>query len=355
MIKNSYKPCLKIIALLWGLIVSIQSYAACDPQDKYTAPVTLQGGTFSAGGEMAVGTIIRMQRINGYRDINTPCVGLPYMTYTTTGGTLYSGQTYIYQTGVSGIGVRFKNTQSGIYHGTANRGGPWVGTIPSSRFSVDVEFVKMGAISAGQVNTLLFPTVTVVTNDSSGGVPAATYNFSGGSFIVQTPTCITPNYTYNLGTYRVDYFSSTNPTSPWVDTPAILTNCPTFYGNNSNGSYSNYTIKDLNGGGQATNSGTIAPNVLNMSLTPNTAIIDAANGIISTDSSSSAQGIAVQLGNKQSGTYVVQNLNNAMSVTTTSGGATTVTFPLAARMTKTNTPVKAGNISTSLVYTISYQ
>lgn len=355
MINIYIKACLKIIALLWGLIISIQSYATCDPQGKYTAPVSLQGGTFSAGGEMAVGSIIRIQRINGYKDSYTPCVGETYMTYTATGGALYSGQTYIYQTGVSGLGVRFKNTQSGIYHGTANRGSGWNGTIPASRFSVDVEFVKMGAISAGQVNTSLFPTLTAVTSDSSGGVPAATYSFSGGSFTVQTPTCITPNYTYNLGTYMVDYFSSTNPTSPWVDTPAILTNCPTFYGNNSNGSYSNYTITNLNGGGQATNSGTLAPNVLQMRLTPNTTIIDAANGIVSTDSSSSAQGIAVQLGNKQSGTYVVQNLNNAMSVTTTSGGATTVTFPLAARMTKTNLPVKAGNISTSLVYTISYQ
>lgn len=345
-----------MMVLLAGLITSLSSHATCDVQGAYRAPVTLQGGMFSAGEDMAAGAVIRIQRINGYRNTYVPCAGATYLTYTATGGTLYPGQTYIYQTGVEGLGVRFKNTQSGIYHGTTSRGAGWIGTVPASRYAVDIEFVKMGAISAGQVNTSLFPTITVVANDPSGGVSAATYTFSGGSFTVQTPTCTTPNYTYDLGAWIVTYFSSANPGSPWVDTPVTLTNCPVFYGNNSNGSYSNYTITDLNGGGTATNSGTIAPNVLQMRLTPNTTALDATNGTVSLDSSATAQGVAVQLGNKQSGTYVVQNLNNAMSVSTVPGGnTTTVSFPLGARIVKTDVPVRAGSVSTSLTYTITYQ
>jgi len=346
---------LLLLLLLSILLFSLNCMATCTPQGAYTAPVTLQGGTFSAGAEMATGSVIRIQRVNGYRDSYTACSGPTYMTYTATGGTLYSGQTYIYQTGVSGLGVRFKNIDSGVYHGTSGRGSGWNGTIAASRFSVNVEFVKMGPITAGQVNTSLFPTIAVVTNDSSGGVSAATYRFSGGSFTVQTPTCTTPNYTYSLGSWLTTE-SSNNSASNWVDTPVILTNCPIFYGNNSNGSYSNYTITNLNGGGSATNSGALAPNTLQMKLTPNTSVIDAVNGIVSVDSNASAQGVAVQVGNKQSGTYIVQNLNNTMTVTTDpNNSATMVRFPLGARMVKTGSPVKAGSISTSLTYTITYQ
>jgi len=332
--------------------------AVCSSNSPYSATVTLQGGIFSAGEDMPAGSIIRIQQINGYRSTYTPCVGAPYLTYIATGGTLYPGQTYIYQTGVSGLGVRFKNTDSAVYHGTNGRGGPWGGDIPASRFTFNAEFVKMGPVSAGQVNTLLFPTLSVLANDDSSvvGLPVATYRFSGGNFTLQTTTCTTPNYTYNLGSSTVTDFSSANPGSAWVDTPVTLTNCPVFYGNNSNNSYSNYTITDLNGGGSATNIGSVAPNILLMRLSPNTSALDRANGIVSLDGNASAQGIAIQLGNKQSGTWVAQNLDNAMSVTTTPGASiTSVSFPLGARMIKTGVPVRAGTVSTSLTYTITYQ
>lgn len=343
---------------LCALLFSMQSMAVCTSNSPYSATVTLQGGIFSSGEDMPIGSIIRIQRINGFRNTYTPCVGPPYMTYASTGGTLYPGETYIYQTGISGLGVRFKNIDSGVYHGTNGRGGPWGGDIPASRFTFNAEFVKMGPISAGQVNTLLFPTLSVLANDASTvvGLPLATYRFSGGNFTVQTPTCTTPNYTYSLGSSTVTDFSSANPGSAWVDTPVTLTNCPVFYGNNSNNSYSNYTITDLNGGGSSSNIGSVAPNNLLMRLTPNTTVLDSGNGIVSLDVNASARGVAVQLGNKQSGTWVAQNLNNAMSITTTPGaGATSFSFPLGARMIKTGDPVRAGTVSTSLTYTITYQ
>lgn len=344
----------RLVLLLCTLLLSLQVMAACTTNTPYTATVTLQGGTFSAGEDMPTGSIIRIQQVNGYRSSYTGCVGGPWMTYTATGGTLYPGQTYIYQTGVSGLGVRFKNTYSGIYHGTTGRGGPWVGDIQAVRLTFTAEFVKMGPISAGQVNTLLFPTLSVLANDATTvvGLPVATYSFSGGNFTVTTPTCTTPNYSYSLGTTSAAGFSS----SAWVDTPVTLTNCPVFSGNNSNNSYSNYTITNLNGGGSAANVGSLAPNILRMKLTPNTTAIDATNGIVSLDANASAQGVAVQLGNKQSGTWVVQNLNNAISLSTTPGAsAASLTFPLGARMVKTNAPVVGGFVSTSLTYTISYQ
>lgn len=333
----------------------MSSYAACRPDNPYSATVSLTAGDFSAGAEMGAGSLIRMQRVNGFKNNYIPCSGTPGLTYLATGGIPYSGLANTYQTGVDGLGVRFKNTATGIYFGSGNVSG-FSGTVLAPRFSVDVEFVKVGPLSAGSVSTAGFPVISIVASDPSGGTPVATYSFVGGTFRVTTPTCTTPNYTFNIGSPVVTDFSAGNPASPWVDTVVTLTNCPVFYGNNSNGSFASYTITGTGLTGQSTQSGALAPNVVQMKLTPNTTVIDTANGIISLDSASDAVGVAVQIGNKQSGSYIPQNLSNPVSVNTTPGATTTtVSFPLGARMIKTDVPVRAGNVSTSVTYTISYQ
>jgi type 1 fimbria pilin len=353
--KKIHTLCLLLISLVGGGLFSVNSYATCSPDAAYTAAVSLTAGDFSAGEDMSTGTLIRIQHVNGFKNNYIPCTGTPRLNFLATGGIPYPGLTNTYQTGVDGLGVRFKNTATNIYFGSGNTAG-FSGTVLAPRFSVDVEFVKVGPLSAGSVSTAGFPVISIVANDPSGGTPVATYSFAGGTFRVTTPTCTTPNYTFDIGSSVVTDFSAGNPASPWVDTVVTLTNCPVFYGNNSNGSFANYTITGTGLTGQSTQSGSLAPNVVQMKLTPNTTVIDTANGIISLDSSSDAVGVAVQIGNKQSGSYIPQNLSNPVSVNTTPGAnTTTVSFPLGARMIKTDVPVRAGRVSASVTYTISYQ
>ncbi|MGM8766081.1 fimbrial protein [Enterobacter asburiae] len=353
--KKIHNLWLLLVSLVGGGLFSVNSMAACTPSAPYSATISLTAGDFSAGEDMSTGSLIRMQRVNGFRDNYVPCTGAPRLTYLAMGGVSYPGLANTYQTGVGGLGVRFKNTATNIYFGSGNAAS-FSGTILSARFSVDVEFVKVGPLSAGSVSTAGFPVISIVANDPTGGTPVATYSFAGGTFRVTTPTCTTPNYTFDIGSPVVTDFSAGNPASPWVDTVVILTNCPVFYGNNSNGSYASYTITGTGATGQSIETGSLAPNIIQMRLTPNTTVIDTVNGIISLDSASDAAGVSVQIGNKQSGSYIPQNLSNPVSVNTTPGAnTTTVSFPLGARMIKTDAPVRAGRVSASVTYTIGYQ
>lgn len=177
--------------------------------------------------------------------------------------------------------------------------------------------------------------------------------FSGGSFVVQQPTCTTPDYTYDLLTVGLSSFTGERQNTPWMDTPIKLTNCPTFYGNNSNGSRTFTNINGLN----PEELGTRQPVVLSVSLSPNAGVIDSKNGIIGLDSSSTATGVGIQIGYSTSGSeYTPHNLASTVSMNTTTGINTPVyTFPFGARMVRTTGDLAPGRVSSSMTYTVTYK
>lgn len=343
---------IKVIVLFF---ISKSVFACDNISGAFTSSVTLQGGNFSAGQDMNVGTIIRIQKVNAQRAQSPGCAVPSTISFTATGGLLYPGSSYIYQTGIDGLGVRFETSRASKYYFGTNTSFGFSGTLNTDAFGVNLEFVVMGPISGGVINSTGFPTLNVNVTDGYGNQHTlATYKFSGGSFNVTVPTCITPDYTYELGNYGLSNFSAGTQVSPWMDTPITLTNCPVFYGNNSNStSYTNTNQQGLS----PTLRGTVAPNVLSISLKPNTAIIDAAKGIFSLDSGATATGVAVQVSVKQAGNnFVVQNLNNAINITTTAGVATsTYSLPLAARIVRSTGELNPGNVSSSLIYTVAYK
>jgi hypothetical protein len=229
-----------------------------------------QYGIFSAGQDMSTGTVLRLQRLFGVpQDIS--CNTGAYLNFTTTGGDLYdSGTNNIYQTGINGLGVRFKVTgQPNILYGSTDRYYPSGAKVPNSILSVDVEFIVMGPLSPGVVNSNSFPVLRVMAS-SNGEYQIGQFTFSGGSFVVQQPTCTTPDYTYDLLTVGLSSFTGDRKNSPWINTPIKLTNCPTFYGNNSNGSRTFTNSNGLN----PEELGTKQPVVLSVSLNPNAGVID---------------------------------------------------------------------------------
>lgn len=353
---NARSVCLSLLAVA-GLLAARPVQAACQTTNatQYSVQVPLQAATFSAGEEFPVGSNIRVQRVQGYSTVTATCTGSNQrVRMSLAGGTLYSGQTNIYQTGIAGLGVRFKNPYENkfypfetTYLGELNTGG-WL--------AFTIELVKMGPITAGSINTTLFPQVRIEVVDSDNAPVRAAYHTITGSFTLQTPTCVTPNFSWDLGTTSMALLRNKGDASAWVDTPVTLTGCSTFNGNNSNGSYTQYTITGFNTG-NASQSGSIAPNTLTMTLAPNTSAVDSANGIVSLDGSATTYGFGVQLGSKQSGSYVAQNLANGLVVQPAvgySGG--TVSFPLAARIIRTSEGgARGGVISTSVTYTVTYQ
>lgn len=355
--KTCTKYCLNLLMTLGGLLFSLHCIAACSTVNQYTAQVPLRSPTLSAGAEFPVGSVIMRQRITGFTTVTLTCAGAAYSTpnFNLTGGTLYAGQSNIYQTGVSGLGVRFRQVYDNRYY-------PYTGAptntilyfAPDGYLSFDIEFVKMGAITAGTVNSSLFPRIEVNGTDTAQTVRVAWHTITGNA-VIQAPTCTTPNFTWDLGTTNTTVLKSQGDASAWVDTPVRLTGCSAFLGNNSNSSYTQYSISGLNTG-NVSQSGSIAPNKLTMTLTPNTSAIDSVNGIVALDNTSTASGFGVQVASKQSGTYVAQNLSGSIVVTPAVGDRSgSVSFPLGARIIRTNSTIQGGKISTSLTYTINYQ
>ena len=349
---------LRIVQLLVatsGLLFAGHSLAVCSTNNQYTVQVALQSATFSAGEDFPVGSNIRVQQVRGYTTVTASCTkGGAAVRMSLSGGSLYPGQSNIYQTGINGLGVRFRNPYENKYlpfnttylSGEINTGG-WL--------SFTIELVKMGPITAGTVNNALFPQVRIDAIDADNNPTRVAWHTITGGFTLQTPTCTTPNFNWDLGTTNTTLLRNQGDASVWVDTPVTLTGCSTFLGNNSNGSYTQYNIQGFNSG-SVSQSGSIAPNKLTMTLTPNTSAIDSVNGIVALDNTATASGFGVQLASKQSGTYVAQNLAGSMVVTPTVGDSSgSVRFPLGARIIRTSDAVQGGSIKTSLTYTINYQ
>lgn len=349
---------IKTLVLLGVVLstISFNSYA-CTTDNAFNANSTLQPGQYgiySAGQDMSPGTVIRLQRFFG---VPQPvyCYTGTYLTFNTIGGVLYgSGTENIYQTGVQGLGVRFKVTGApNIIYGSGSRYALADSFIPNNIVSVDVEFIIMGPLSPGVVNTSAFPVLTIQAVEYGVNYKVGQFNFTGGSFSVQQPTCTTPDYTYDLLTVGLTSFTGDRQNSPWIDTPIKLTNCPTFYGNNSNGSRTYTNIYGQN----PQELGAKQPVVLNVSLSPNAGIIDSKNGIIGLDSSSTATGVGIQIGYLLSGNvYTPQNLASTVSMNTTTGVNTPVyTFPFGARMVRTSGDLAPGRVSSSMTYTVTYK
>lgn len=346
---------LRFLLVLCGLCGTGQALAVCTTTGQYTVLVPLQPVTYSAGEDFPVGSNVRKQLVRGFNAVTVQCTKPgAHARMSLTGGSLYPGQSNIYQTGISGLGVRFKTPSENKYY-------PY-DTTTMQTYGIDdwlafnIELVKMGPLSAGSVNTALFPMVRIEAIDADNVLARVAWHTITGGFTLQTPTCTTPNFTWDLGTAYTGILKYQGNATPWVDTPVTLTGCQAFLGNNSNGSYTSYGIKGYNSGAVSEGGGGTGPNKLTMTLKPNTTAIDTSNGIVSLDSSATAAGFGVQVGSKQSGTYVPLSLAGEMVVTPAVGdNSGTVRFPLGARLIRTQTRVEGGSVSTSLTYTITYQ
>ncbi len=345
----------KVLLIISSFFAIGHVMASCTTAKQYSVQIPLQAGTFSAGAEFPVGSNIRVQYIRGYTEATSSCTkSNPYVRMSLSGGTLYPGQTNIYQTGVSGVGVRFRNPYENKYYPfntTYNLGQ----LIPGGWLDFTIELVKVGPITAGRINTALFPQVRIDAMDADNIPARFAYHTITGSFTIQTPTCTTPNFSWDLGTTSTTILKKKGDTSLWKDTPVTLTGCSAFLGNNSNGSFTRYAITGTNTG-TVSQSGNVAANNLIMSLSPSNPSIDQTKGILGLDKSSTASGFGVQIASKQAGIFEPKNLTSSITISPAvgySGGS--VSFPLGARIIRTGDIVQPGKISTSLTYTINYQ
>lgn len=363
------KKYLTLVCLGGAFLIAQDAQAVCSTryvsgQSQYNNTVAIQGGIFSAGESIPVGSVIRKQRVIGLNDVKAACNTSVFTQLYSNSGTLYPGETNVWKTGVDGLGVRFRSisTSSPNFLYSAIRTPYQYAGDTSAVFArdnllaYDIEFVKMGPITPGTTNTNDFPWLVVDATESNGSGPAwAMRAFFSGSITIQAPSCTTPDYTYELGRYGLTTFQGRGTASPWIKTPIILTNCASLNGNNSNGSFTQYTMTGTNTG-SLVQSGNMAPVNISASLTAVTSVIDTATGIIALDNTSTATGLGVQIGFEQgTNNYVPQNLASDFVVSPAAGTTGSVTIPMGARIIKTEDNIQPGIVSSAIRYTITYK
>ncbi|MFR9704796.1 fimbrial protein, partial [Aeromonas sanarellii] len=347
---------MKNFFVLFLFFFSHDAISACTINAPYSINVPLTIGRISAGNDIPNGSVIMKQRIMGLRSIGVSCNSSVIIKFDLLGGELYPTKINVvaYKTGIQGLGVRFRQSYTNEFLPSSVTHVASFSYNPQHFLSFYLEFIKLGEITSGTIDASILPQIKITHSETGSAYQynIATYNFVGTSQI-EVPTCTTPDFTrWDLGSVDVNHLKIKGH-AQWKDTPIILTNCSTFYGNNANGSY---TLYEASSNGSYLQ-GTLNNNALFAKLSPMTEAIDWTNGILSLDAKSTASGVGIQLGSKQTGSYQPLNLLDKMQITPSIGyNGGTITFPLSARIIKTHdTLTMPGKVSASVIYTITYQ
>lgn len=320
-------------------------------------------GTVALGRDAAVGEVVgpwftaskspawSCTRRSSYGGIAVTLAVQGYPPYLKLGALVYDGSTYAhYATTNPALGyvVRWRSTIDGtttdwtpLTVGTGAQQTP-VSTVAVTKtadatYSISVEtqirFVKRtNALTGGYSQTIVDPiyvrhmqTVDATTSHGSGTyrisqMPSGTVTFTSGG------TCTTPDVAVDLGEAAVSDFAgvgSTTGTATSFD--LAFNNCPAGLGGIQ------YYFSATNG------------------------LVDASNGVIGLDGSSTAAGVAIRL-TTQAGAALTFGSANAYSLSAydaSSGGSYAV--PLAASFYQTEAAVSAGSVDSSMTFTLIYK
>ncbi|MCS2169600.1 fimbrial protein [Scandinavium sp. TWS1a] len=344
------------------------------PADTATMPLLMPNIT--AGNDLADGSILYHQQYNldytgGSSWITVTCsttnlimanygfsqTPLPASSWGT--GQL-AGK--VYETGVPGIGVYFQqNTNSTLYvadskpatkeenNGSVCEGSTTCRVIGNLK-RWDVYFVKTGTISPGTVTGGNLPCLTLnYTNEGNSASNLVENVCLSGSINVIAGTCQTPNVDVDMGKYDISQFSGKGSFQKWTDASIKLVNCPVFYGSNSSGTWSSDATSSSSGG-------TPKNNTLELSLTPNTSVIDSANGIFDiTNGTGSAQGVGIQLAyGTAAGNIDFVDFSQTKSYQIDLNTTGVSTIPLVARYIQTGNGVQPGLANSAVTFLINY-
>ncbi|MGL5214275.1 MAG: fimbrial protein [Aeromonas hydrophila] len=260
----------------------------------------------------------------------------------------------VYQTNIPGIGVALWFAFRGAIIGEPALGafGTSTGnTNVATNISFDISLIKIGDVSPGMITGNDIPTVSryeTVNDIFIGNFYRAKFS---GSINITTPSCQTPDVTIDMGTYDLQSdFSGVGSTTPWKDGTFNLVNCPVFYGYYDNSTFPSYDA--------ATGNVTVTtanPNIIKVSVSPYSHVIDSANGVFALDSiSDSALGVALQLGYGDT-TPTPMDLSSVMDIVTDSTGTSTINLPFHARYIQTENVISPGIAKARLAVNVEYR
>ncbi|MGR7044119.1 fimbrial protein [Klebsiella aerogenes] len=209
---------------------------------------------------------------------------------------------------------------------------------------------KIGKITPGVLNGSSLPRFTVKVGHSDSMVDVVNVSFSG-SITINSPTCVTPDVSVEMGKWSVSSFTGKNSTTEWRDASIKMMNCDRFYG------WHQTQIHNLSGLPESTTM--LNDNMWSLQLTPQHGVINNSSGIMDIDKSidKSASGIGIQLsyGSTSSAGSDLVNFSNIRTDSIPTAGQSTITIPIAARYIQTDDRVTPGKADGKLMFTISYK
>ncbi len=345
----------------------IEGYGVMD----YTLP--LQSKNLTIGPDVSNGTIIYRQYFKPSRATTITCTGnsttyQPTISWSYTRvpngisawqGTPFAGK--VYETGVAGIGIAIYTYNKAVDRYTVpftyqawqdERSEATTTWKAQSGFEFDVVLIKTGNITPGTVNGSQLPTVAYQFEAQNiSPVYLGSLSFSGGINIVSR-TCTTPDVVVEMGTYEISkVFTKIGSHTEWKDASVNLTDCPRFYGTLNDGR------NTFNSDDGTSGTGTITNNVLNLTLTPNTSVVDSTNGILGIKTgTNAATGVGIQLayGSETDTAPDLVNFSSGNNYTLPDDTLTNRNLPLIARYIQTDTDVTAGKADATVTFTINY-
>lgn len=155
-----------------------------------------------------------------------------------------------------------------------------------------------------------------------------------------------------MGSYEIPkIFTKVGSYTDWKDASIILTDCPRFYGTLNDGR------NTFNSDDGTSGKGTLTSNILNLTLTPNTSVIDSTTGILSVKTGTgAATGVGIQLayGSETDTAPDLVDFSLSNNYTMPDDTLTNRTFPLIARYIQTESEVTAGRADATVTFTINY-
>ncbi|WP_147199798.1 fimbrial protein [Pantoea sp. CCBC3-3-1] len=366
-----------LAALSLALVYSPQASAfSCSLSEgngvmDFTMP--LQSLNLTVGPDVSNGTIIYRQYFKPSRATTINCTGnstsyQPTISWSYSiipnGISDWSGSPFggkVYETGVPGVGIAIYTYNRAVDRYTVpftyqawqeektTDSASWVA---QGGFEFDVVLIKTGVITPGTISGLQLP--TVVYNFEAQNISPlylGSLSFSGAINIVSR-TCTTPDVVVEMGPYEIPRtFTKVGSYTEWKDASVILTDCPRFYGTLNDGR------NTFNSDDGTSGTGTITNNVLNLTLAPNTSVIDSTNGILSLKTGTdAASGVGIQLayGSETDTAPEFVNFSSGNNYTVADDALTRRTFPLIARYIQTESEVTAGRADATVTFTINY-
>ncbi|CAE1144048.1 TPA: fimbrial protein [Serratia rubidaea] len=368
-IKKSVIQGMVLITTLMGYSTLLRADVACFVNNPFSISVPLHASIY-AGSDLPVGTVLYRTHLetNYGPDFGCDSGSEPWeIKATSIAATEPSGPPFsvtgmpfngdIYPTNVDGVGIALlvgNNTFTASRPFNITQGAKNGSIHMNSGLRYDIALIKTGNVTSGsQIQGSALPIIKFRGVETPGytGLPMdlQTLSFTG-SVTVTTSTCETQDTTVPLGEYELrGTFKGKGSVTPWKDASIMLTNCPRFIGYYGlHGGQSSLNEAPPSGGG--------TPNKLLVTLTANTGVINAEQGLIKINESSpsSASGIGIQLGFGDTSSAVPWNLAGAQEITPPADGSQTIRIPLAARYYQVENVVIPGKADGQVMFTINY-